>query len=82
MQTQVKQTENQASKTTQTNGAFFGGSGGASFFQAKLTVNQPGDAYEQEADAVAEQVVRRDSRLPVIQSVPHTISRVQRMEER
>jgi len=56
MQTQVKQAENQASKTTQTNGTFFGGSGGASFFQAKLTVNQPGDKYEQEADAVAEPV--------------------------
>jgi len=28
------------------------------FFQAKLTVNQPGDVYEQEADRVAEQVMR------------------------
>jgi len=28
------------------------------FFQAKLTVNQPGDIYEQEADRVAEQVMR------------------------
>jgi hypothetical protein len=28
------------------------------FVQTKLTVNQPGDAYEQEADRVAEQVLR------------------------
>lgn len=27
------------------------------FFQAKLTINQPGDKYEQEADAMAEKVV-------------------------
>ncbi|MEM7717493.1 MAG: hypothetical protein AAF349_28785, partial [Cyanobacteria bacterium P01_A01_bin.68] len=27
--------------------------------QAKLTVNKPGDAYEQEADNVAQQVVQR-----------------------
>jgi hypothetical protein len=31
---------------------------GALPLQTKLTVNQPGDAYEQEADAVAEQVMR------------------------
>ena len=37
--------------------------------QAKLTVNPPGDAYEQEADRVAEQVMRVPSRLgaPLIQ---------------
>ena len=28
-----------------------------SFFQAKLTVNSPGDQYEKEADAVAEKIV-------------------------
>lgn len=28
------------------------------FFQPKLTINQPGDIYEQEADAVAEKVMR------------------------
>ena len=49
---------------------FFGKKGGDGFFesapqgnspfiQAKLTVNQPGDIYEQEADRVAEQVVQR-----------------------
>ena len=30
--------------------------------QAKLTVNQPGDAYEQEADEVAQQVVQRQQK--------------------
>lgn len=29
-----------------------------SFFQAKLSINQPGDMYEQEADAVAEKIMR------------------------
>ncbi len=33
------------------------GSGGA-FFQPKLTVNQPNDIYEQEADAMADRVMR------------------------
>ena len=33
------------------------GSKGKPFFQPKPTVNQPGDRYEQEADAVAEQVM-------------------------
>jgi hypothetical protein len=31
------------------------------FFQAKLTVNKPGDHYEHEADALADQVVNRPS---------------------
>lgn len=31
------------------------------FFQAKLTVNRPGDRYEQEADAMAEKIVRGES---------------------
>jgi hypothetical protein len=83
MQMQVKQAENQASKATQTNGSFFGGSGSASFFQAKLTVNQPGDKYEQEADAVAEQVVsRKENGASVSQSMPPSISRIQRMEDK
>ncbi|SEI51227.1 protein of unknown function [Dyadobacter sp. SG02] len=30
----------------------------APFFQPKLTVNEPGDSYEQEADAVADRVMR------------------------
>jgi peptidoglycan hydrolase-like protein with peptidoglycan-binding domain len=39
--------------------------------QAKLTVNQPGDRYEQEADHVAEQVMRRpetEAHTPIAQS--------------
>lgn len=39
--------------------AWAGRLAGAALLQAKLTVNQPGDAYEQEADRVAEQVLRR-----------------------
>jgi hypothetical protein len=27
-------------------------------FQAKLTINQPGDKYEQEADRIAERIMR------------------------
>lgn len=39
--------------------ALFGKTPARPFFQAKLSVNQPGDAYEQEADHVADQVVQR-----------------------
>lgn len=35
------------------------GNGQGNLVQAKLTVNQPGDKYEQEADRVAEQVVKQ-----------------------
>ncbi|GEM_PF-2470663 len=34
------------------------------FFQAKLTVNTPGDVYEQEADRVADQVVQMPAAAP------------------
>lgn len=34
--------------------------GGGSFFQPKLSINEPGDVYEQEADAVAERVMRTE----------------------
>ena len=34
------------------------------FIQAKLKVNQPGDVYEQEADRVAEQVMRMPESMP------------------
>ncbi|MBC7774458.1 MAG: DUF4157 domain-containing protein, partial [Phycisphaerae bacterium] len=79
MQTTVKQPENQANKTSTTKGNFFGGSGAAPFFQAKLTVNEPGDKYEVEADAVAEKVVNKPGNaVGSIQAAPPTISRVQR----
>lgn len=34
---------------------------GSPFFQPKLTINQPNDAFEKEADAVAEHVMRKES---------------------
>jgi Domain of unknown function (DUF4157)/Toxin with a conserved tryptophan and TIP tripeptide motif len=52
---------------------------GTSFFQArpqpviqaKLQVNTPGDSYEQQADAVADQVMRmRDGDAPIVQRMP------------
>src|SRR2546423_758423 len=39
-----------------------GGEALPSGLQAKLTINQPGDVYEQEADRVAEQVMRMPAR--------------------
>ncbi len=50
-------------------------SGGA-FFQTKLTIGQPGDKYEQEADKVADAVVNHQSHTPAIQA--QEISSVQR----
>ncbi len=49
------------------------------FFQAKLTVNEPGDKYEQEADRVADQVVNGQSGKVQAQSLGlPSISRLQR----
>jgi len=81
MQTPAKQTEKQASKTTTTNGTFFGGGGAVPFFQAKLTVNEPGDVYEQEADHIADLIMRMKSDdPPMLQRMPFSpISTVQRM---
>jgi len=43
------------------------------FFQPKLTVNTPGDAHEQEADRVADQVMRmRQGDAPIVQRMPLT----------
>ncbi|MFZ4635596.1 MAG: hypothetical protein ACOYNO_15430, partial [Saprospiraceae bacterium] len=65
MFTPSRQTGNYATKSA-TSSAFF--DGGTPFFQAKLTVNQPGDTYEQEADRVADQVMRmKDGDAPVVQ---------------
>lgn len=47
------------------------------FFQPKLTVNQPGDVYEKEADAVASAVVNNNSADSVIQQ--KKISSIQRL---
>lgn len=55
--------------------------GTAPFFQAKLTVNTPGDAHEREADQVADRVMRmQDDEEPAVQRMPVTpVSGVQRM---
>jgi hypothetical protein len=47
------------------------------FMQPKLTVNQPDDIYEQEADRVANDVMTMQS--PVIQTKPLQISSIQRI---
>ncbi len=39
----------------------------ASFFQAKLSVNEPGDKYEKEADTVANAVVNNSNQTPAVQ---------------
>lgn len=44
----------------------FGNPGGTCRLQTKLTVNTPGDQYEQEADRVAEQVMRMPEGSPVM----------------
>jgi len=62
--TKTKKTDNPSGKL-----------GGA--FQAKLTVNEPGDQYEQEADNVAHAVVNKPSRAPVVQQ--KKISAIQRL---
>ena len=51
-------------------------SGSKPFFQARLTINNPNDQYEQEADAVADKVMRMES--PFIQAKPIPVSVVQR----
>lgn len=47
------------------------------FFQPKLTIGQPDDKYEKEADAVASEVVNNRSAAPVVQQ--RKISSIQRM---
>ena len=50
------------------------------FFQAKLTVNQPGDAHEQEADRVADQVMRmKDGAAPFFSPSQGAQRGIQRM---
>ena len=46
------------------------------FFQPKLTIGQPGDQYEREADSVADQVVNDQNQQPVVQR--QEISSIQR----
>ncbi len=64
MKTSAESTSKTTSTTaTQTHGEpFFAKAGGGDFFapaiQAKLTVNKPGDKFEQEADQMADKVMR------------------------
>ena len=52
---------------------------GAGFRLLEFTVNTPGDAYEQEADRVADQVMRmQNGDAPVVQRMPITSLSVQR----
>ncbi len=48
------------------------------FFQPKLTINQPNDAYEVEADAMADKVMRMNMPSNAVQLMPLPISSVQR----
>ncbi len=49
----------------------------SAFFQAKLSVNQPGDKYEREADSVANAVVNHQTHSPDVQQ--KKISSIQRL---
>jgi len=53
-----------------------GDSGALPFIQAKLTINNPGDKFEQEADAMADKVMRKEE--PGMQVQPAPISDIQR----
>src|ERR1043165_526252 len=56
-----------------------GNSSPSFFFQPKLTINQPNDVYEQEADAVVDKVMRMSSSAEGNSIVtPHSISSIQR----
>jgi len=59
--------QNDTNKTSQKN----------TFFQAKLSVNEPGDKYEQEADSVANKVVNQQNSSPVLQQ--KQLSSIQRL---
>src|SRR6185295_396090 len=53
-----------------------------SFFQAKLSVNEPGDVYEKEADSVANTVVNNSSQAPSVQQKKiGTIQRISTSKE-
>jgi len=74
------QVDNQSAKSNSKNKFFFGKVERIPFFQPQLTVNTPGDVYEQEADRVADQVMRmKEEEEPIVQRMPLTpVSGVQR----
>lgn len=53
---------------------FFSDQAAQPFIHPKLTIGQPGDKYEQEADTMADQVVQRLSNPETIQTKPATIA--------
>ncbi len=63
--------------TTSTNGQRRGSFFAPVAVQAKLTVNTPGDQFEQEADSVAEKVVSRLSQTSPIPDLANTPSSTQ-----
>jgi Domain of unknown function (DUF4157)/Putative peptidoglycan binding domain len=91
----VNQDATTAQKQLQRKSAFFGVNQPTPFFgkailQAKLTINEPNDPYEQEADAVADKVIQRklqpvqlDSRYQLQQKCDEceTEDQLQRKEE-
>jgi hypothetical protein len=71
------ETINKADSKQNAANSFFGASkNAASFIQPKLTINQPNDVYEQEADAMADKVMRMEQ--PGVQLKPLPITAVQR----
>jgi hypothetical protein len=78
----AKQTKDSVQKPTNASGVQNIKDDGNPFFQAKLTVNQPGDAHEMEADKVADQVMlMKKGDVPVVQRMEFSpISAFQRKE--
>ncbi len=60
----------------QTNPGLKKASSQTAFFQPKLTINQPNDIYEQEADAIADKIMRMEQ--PFIQSKKNPFTQLQR----
>ncbi|MEO6232015.1 MAG: DUF4157 domain-containing protein [Ferruginibacter sp.] len=68
---------NKATDSSKSKSSFFGSSKStASFIQPKLTINAPNDQYEQEADAMADKVMRMEK--PGVQLKPLPITAMQR----
>jgi len=74
----IASTENKATKTSAQINSTSGKAQSMPFFQTKLMVNQPGDAYEQEADRVADQVMRMPNPTQSKNSVGNTDLGLQR----
>ncbi len=78
----MKETAQPVAPTSARSGTFFpqkpGTGAGTAFFQPKLTVNAPGDAFEQEADRVADAVTRTPAGTGFVQPKLRVGSGVQR----